>query len=89
MDEFIGRLVAKIGVDRAAAADAAAVVARFQHRNTEQAFARKQRASIVADAADSNLAGMAGEAGEYAYEQAGRNAVGVFVGAIPGFGQSV
>jgi hypothetical protein len=63
MDEFAGRLVAKIGIDRAAAAKAAGVIWQFPHRATEQAqafIARMPPADGVAHAAqtDSNSAGM-------------------------------
>ncbi len=80
MDELVGRLVAKIGVDRAAAAGAAGAVAQFPNRDTAHAFALTAR--VHAHAARTVRA-VACETIRYERVNAGKNAAGKSVGATP------
>jgi len=117
MDELIGRLVANVGVDQAAAEKAVGIILNFLVRegpaDKVQAFmAKLPGADAVMKAAGEGAGGASGIMGAgmammaaglsmgqvqqvtreviaYAREQAGEDAVGDIVGAIPGLAQFV
>ncbi|MGA2894997.1 MAG: hypothetical protein ABSE22_19190 [Xanthobacteraceae bacterium] len=81
MDELIGRLVADIGIDRAAAEKSVGIILDFLVKEGPRMMSAGLSMGQVQSLARAVLA--------YAREKAGEDAVGEIVGAIPGLAQFV